>query len=98
MALNGGPSDFTISVHAGFDEDGVWLIDARLEIPWNLGAQECARLLGEGRLALARGILREVGCGRALGAQVVRVEIATDDSITVLMGVPWSDTDDGLPE
>ncbi len=98
MALNGGPSDITVSVHAGFDEDGVWLIDARLEVPWNLSALERARLLGEGQIALAQKILREVHCGHSFGARVVRVEIATDDSITVLMGVPWSDMDDGLPE
>jgi len=69
---------FTVSVEAGFTEDGIWYIDARLK--FREGVPPSGNdLLGEGRLALLAGIAREGTRGRALGAKIVRVHLDTGD-------------------
>ncbi len=65
---------FSVSVEAGFDESGIWVMDARLR--WRDGPPPLgSRLLGLGRLALLEGIAREGLHGRALGATKVRVHM-----------------------
>ena len=68
------PDPFTVSVHAGFNEDGLWVIDARLE--FRDGAPPPSdRLIGEGRLALLAEIMREGQRGRSLGATKARLRM-----------------------
>ena len=70
------PSDspFTVTVHGGFAEDGVWVINAWLRfhgrVP-TIGED----LLGEARLELLKEIIREGLCGRRLGATQARVTL-----------------------
>jgi hypothetical protein len=74
------PAPFTVSVHAGFSEDGILLIDARLSWhadPPPLGSD----LLGQGRMALLEGIGREVERGRSLNAMKVRVHMEGHDQV-----------------
>jgi hypothetical protein len=69
---------FTLTVEAGFDEGGVWVIDARLVFrdgtpPTGSG------LLGDGRVALLKAIHEEGLRGRALGATRVLVRMDAGD-------------------
>lgn len=64
---------FTVTVEAGFDEDGVWVIDARLRSTRPL--KEGSALFSRGRLALLETIIREERRGRELGALWVRVHL-----------------------
>jgi hypothetical protein len=65
---------FTVRVEAAFDENGVWLIDARLK--FRTGTPKVgSQLLGLGRLALLEGVAREGLHGRTLGATKVRVHL-----------------------
>jgi len=68
------PEPFTVSVHAGFDEGGVWVIDARLT--FRDGAPPPGdQLIGKGRLALLTEIMREGQRGRSLGATKARLQM-----------------------
>ena len=58
---------FTVSIHAGFSEDGVWVIEARLEFRDGV-PQTGDQRLGKGRLAHLVEIMREGRRGRSLGA------------------------------
>ncbi len=78
--LNPGGDPFTVSVEAGFAEDGIWRIDARLRFR-DGSAPLGSDLLGEGRLALLAGITREGLRGRSLGAKIVRVHLDTGDRV-----------------
>ena len=74
MALPDDPAPFTVTCHAGFDEDGVWLIDARLS--WRDGPPPLgSSLLGRGRLAMMRAIAKAGLQGRSLGARKVQVHM-----------------------
>ena len=77
---------FTISVEAGFDESGIWVIDARLT--WRDGVVPPlgSRLLGLGRLALLEAIAREGWRGRSLGATRVRVHMEGHDRVSLSLG------------
>lgn len=84
---------FTATVEAGFTEDGTWLIDARLRFrdgPPELGSD----LLGEGRLALLRGIAREVERGRSSGAARVRVHMEGHEGDSASLGKPATEPED----
>ena len=67
------PSEpFTVICHAGFDETGVWIIDA--QISWRDGPPPIgSTLLGRGCLAMMRAIAKAGRQGRSLGATKVRV-------------------------
>ena len=81
---------FTVSVQDGFTENGVWLIDARLE--WRDGAPAVgSRLLGLGRLALLDAIGREGLRGRSLGANKVRVHMEGHDRVGVSIDEPGAE-------
>jgi hypothetical protein len=80
---------FTIAVDAGFAEDGVWVIDARLEFR-DGRPQEGDGLLGRGRLALLEATAREGARGRALGAMRVRVRMSGHDTESITIGEPES--------
>jgi hypothetical protein len=78
---------FTATVHGGFAEDGVWVIDARLKFHGRVPAVG-EDLLGEARLELLKGIIREGLRGRRLGAAQARVTL----------DAPVSGTDLGLDQ
>ena len=65
---------FTATVHGGFAEDGVWVIDARLRFHGRVPAIG-EDLLGEAWLELLKGIIREGLRGRRLGATQARVTL-----------------------
>lgn len=78
---------YTVSVESGFSEDGIWVIDARLD--WRDGLPpEGSELIGHGRLALLTGIAREGARGRALGATRVRVHMVGHHTEGVTLGEP----------
>ena len=79
MTAQGADSPFTVSVQAGFAEDGVWTIDARLRFHDGKTPPLGSRLLGEGRIALLKAIHREGLRGRTLGATRVRVRMDAGD-------------------
>ncbi len=79
---------FTISVEAGFDEDGIWVIDARLSCPDGMVPPFGSSLLGLGRLALLEAIAREGWRGRSLGAKRVRVHLEGHDQVGVEFNDP----------
>jgi len=57
---------FTVSVDAGFDDSGFWLIDAR--IAWRDGmSPQGSQALGEARMTMLIAIAREAQRGRSLG-------------------------------
>jgi len=86
MVLSSG-DHFTIKAEAGFSEDGVWVIDARLD--WRDGLPpEGSDLIGHGRLALLQAIAREGARGRALGATRVRVHMSGHHTEGVTLGEP----------
>jgi hypothetical protein len=87
MATEQDAPPFTIVVEAGFAEDGVWVIDARLEFR-DGRPQEGDVLLGRGRLALLEAITREGARGRALGAIRVRVRMSGHDTESITIGEP----------
>ncbi len=70
---------FTVSAHAGFAEDGVWTIDARLEFRDGKTPPRGSRLLGDGRIELLKAIQREGLRGRALGATRARIHLDAGD-------------------
>jgi hypothetical protein len=72
---------FAVAVEAGFAEDGIWVIDARLRFRDGAPPKVGSTLLGEGRCALLEAITREGARGRALGATKVQVRMDTDDGI-----------------
>lgn len=72
--MNPQEPPFTISVEAGFDDSGFWLIDAC--IAWRDGMPpQGSDLLGEARMAMLTAIAREAQHGRSLGATKVRVHM-----------------------
>ncbi len=73
---------FTVSVHAGFDENGIWVIDARLRFSEGFTSKSGSNVFGEGRLALLEGIACEGLRGRALGARSVRVHLETPGRVS----------------
>ena len=78
---------FTVSVEAGFSEDGIWVIDARLD--WRDGLPpEGSELIGHGRLALLKAIAREGARGRTLGATRARVHMSGHHTEDVTLGEP----------
>ncbi len=72
MTLHIGPL-FSVSVQAGFAEDGVWSIDARLRFRDGKTPPIGSSLLADGHIALLKGIHREGILGRSLGATQVRL-------------------------
>ena len=70
---------FTVSVEAGFSEDGIWTIDARLQFRDGKTPPIGSNLVGEGRIALLQGIHREGLRGRSLGATRVKVLMDAGD-------------------
>ncbi len=70
---------FTFSVEAGFSEDGIWILDARLQWCDGVVPADGSQLLGEGRLALLERIAREAMHGRALGAKSIQLHLNTGD-------------------
>jgi hypothetical protein len=70
---------FTVVVQAGFSEDGVWILDARLKFRGGKTPPVGSRLLGEGRTALLIGIAREGLRGRTLGATRIKVTMDAGD-------------------
>ena len=78
---------FTITAEAGFGEDGVWVIDARVE--WRDGLPPVGSdLMGHGRLALLAAIAREGAQGRSLGATRVRVHMSGHHTEDITFGEP----------
>jgi len=78
---------FTVTVEAGFGDDGVWVIDARIE--WRDGLpSEGSDLIGHGRVALLAAIAREGARGRSLGATRVRVHMSGHQSEDTIIGEP----------
>jgi hypothetical protein len=75
---------FTVMVEAGFSEDGTWNIDARLRFASGKAPKLGSTLLGEGRLALLKGIAQEGLRGRSLGATRVKVLMDAGDGPVVL--------------
>ena len=67
--------DFTTRVTGSLDDDGVWQIDATVTFRDGLDPQPGDKLLGDGRLALLQGIVREGLRGRSMGATQVRVRM-----------------------
>ena len=82
MTIHRGPPQFTISTQAAFNENGVWLIDARLRFGRRAARQVGSALLGETRLALMGALTREALRGRALGANSVRVHLDAGGHVT----------------
>ncbi len=77
----------TVTVEAGFGEDGIWIIDARLV--WRDGLPlEGSNLLGHGRIALLAAVAREGANGRSLGATRVRVHMSGHQGEHVTIGEP----------
>jgi hypothetical protein len=73
MLKRPSPDPFTLTVHGGFNDDGVWFIDARLSFP---GSRKVGSpLFSRGRRALLEAIFREERRGRELGALWVRVHL-----------------------
>ena len=68
---------FTVTVEAGFNEAGVWIIDARLKFAEPQG--EGSIIFARGRLALVERIAEAGARGRSLGAKHVRVFMAGHD-------------------
>jgi hypothetical protein len=69
---------YVVSVHGSLNEDGFWVIDARLmwpQGPPRLGTTN----LGEGLMALLKAIADEGQRGRSLGATKVKVHLAGHD-------------------
>jgi len=82
---------FTANVNAGFAEDGIWVIDARLD--WRDALPpEGSDLIGRGRLTLLAAIAREGARGRALGATRVRVHMSGHHTEGITIGEPESGT------
>jgi len=78
---------FTVTIEAGFGEDGVWVIEARIE--WRDGLpSEGSDLIGHGRVALLAAIAREGTRGRSLGATRVRVHMSGHQAEAVSIGEP----------
>lgn len=73
MLKHPGPAPFIVSVHGGFNEDGVWFIDARLRFPGR--RKVVGALFGRGLHALLEAIYREERRGREQGALWVRVHL-----------------------
>jgi hypothetical protein len=72
--MNPPEPPFTITCHAGFDDSGFWLIDAR--ITWRNGMPpQGSQALGEARMAMLIAIAREAQRGRSLGAMKVHVHM-----------------------
>jgi len=81
---------FTVSVEAGFTQEGIWLIDARLS--WRDGPPPPGcRFLDLARVSLLDYIARETERGRSLGATKVRVHMADHDPVTIPFGEPGRD-------
>ena len=81
MSASRSDPPFTVSVRADFAEDGMWIIDARLQFRDGKTPPLASRLLGLGRLALLTAI-REAGLrGRNLGATRVKVHMDTGDRV-----------------
>lgn len=70
---------FTVFVEAAFSEDGVWIMEARLQYRDGKTPPLGSRLLGEGRNALLVGIAKEGLRGRTLGASRVKVTMDAGD-------------------
>ena len=83
---------FMVSVEAGFAENGIWTIDARLRFRDGITPPVGSRVLGEGRLALLEVIHREGLRGRALGANRVRIRLDSGDGPVDLS------PDDSIPD
>ena len=72
----------TISIDAGFDESGVWVIDTR--ISWRDGPPPPGSvLLGAARGAMLTAIDAEARRGRMLGATKVRVHMEGHEGRTL---------------
>jgi hypothetical protein len=78
---------FTVAVEAGFAENGVWVIDARLAFR-DGPPPDGSVLLGKGRLALLEAIEREGARGRSLGATRVQVSLEGHGGDRVTLGEP----------
>ncbi len=70
---------FAVVVEAGFSEEGIWVIDARVKYQGGKSPAVGSRLLGEGRLALLAGITKEGQRGRSLGATRIKVLMDAGD-------------------
>jgi hypothetical protein len=72
--MNPPEPPFTVTIDAGFDDSGFWLIDAR--IAWRDGMPpQGSQALGEARIAMLIAIARAAHHGRSLGAMKVRVHM-----------------------
>ena len=74
---------YRVEVRAAFDESGTWCIDARVSYP-NGEPEAGSDLLGEARLELLMGIVREGARGRTLGATRARVYLREADRLSIL--------------
>jgi hypothetical protein len=71
---------FTVTIHSGFTEDGIWTIDARLE--WLHGPPaNGTELRGRGLMALLHAIATEGQRGRSLGARKVDIRMQGHEEI-----------------
>ena len=59
---------FTVTVEGAFDDDGAWIIDAKASFRDDMDGVARRALLGDVRLALLEGIVREGKRGRVMGA------------------------------
>ncbi len=73
---------FTISTDAAFNENGVWMISARLRFHQGASDKTGSALLGEAKAALIEELIREARRGRTLGANVVRVRLDAGGRVT----------------
>jgi hypothetical protein len=82
VTIHRSPPQFTISTQGAFNENGVWLIEARLRFGRRAARQVARVLLGETRVALMGALTREALRGRVLGANVIRVQLDAGGHVT----------------
>src|SRR5881397_2749345 len=73
--MHRSPPQFSISTQGAFNENGVWLIAARLRFGRRAARQVGRVLLGETRIALMGALTREALRGRVLRANVIQVQL-----------------------
>jgi hypothetical protein len=81
MAYRRNHPDFSVIVDGAFDEDGVWCIDAALQLRDGISEREKTALVGEARLELILGIAQAARHGRSLGSTSVRLQLDGDPEI-----------------
>jgi hypothetical protein len=82
VTIHRGSPQYSISTQAAFNEEGVWMIEARLRFGRRAARQVGSALLGETRVALMEALSREALRGRVLGAQVIRVQLDAGGHVT----------------